>query len=129
MIRKSAVMPVKTLPLLQIIGAVSGLRQHRFCYCGRKNNSQPALYGTESDIIVDDEDTSLTDVLQNTGGFLMGVRPDAQGHAYIARRVLDERQALSTCRHTRTKQARENVKLGGAFFFMPVEKAGEMYYS
>ena len=56
--------------------------------------------------------TKLTDALENIKGFLMGIHPDAAGHAYIADQVLNFLRELNTCRHENTHTVWHNFKLG-----------------
>ena len=58
------------------------------------------------------EGTNLIDIVKDIDGFLMGVHPNAEGHAYIADRVLSELRTLHTCSHDHTASVCQPVKLG-----------------
>ncbi|MBQ9045037.1 MAG: hypothetical protein IJ112_03730 [Oscillospiraceae bacterium] len=58
------------------------------------------------------EGTDLVDIVKDVDGFLLGIHPDAEGHAYIADRVLDALAELNTCRHTHTNKLFDKVKVG-----------------
>ena len=55
--------------------------------------------------------TTLVDALKQTDKILWGIHPDAAGHDYIAQCVLNELNALNTCRHTHTAKVGPDVKL------------------
>ena len=57
------------------------------------------------------EGTHLTDIVKDISGFLYGVHPNHEGHAYIADRVLDALKDLTVCRHEHTKNVCETKKL------------------
>lgn len=59
--------------------------------------------------------TTLLDALKNIDGVLMGIHPDAEGHAYIAERVLDALQELHTCHHTNTACVNVRLLCGGKY--------------
>ena len=58
------------------------------------------------------EGTNLIDIVKDIDGFLMGVHPNAEGHAYIADCVLSELRTLHTCSHDHTASVCQPVKLG-----------------
>ena len=58
------------------------------------------------------EGTHLIDIAKDIKGFLYGVHPDHEGHAYIADCVLDALKEINTgCRHEHTKNVCETKKL------------------
>ena len=57
------------------------------------------------------EGTHLTDIVKDIKGFLYGVHPNHDGHAYIAGRVLDALKDLTVCRHEHTKNVCETRQL------------------
>lgn len=59
-----------------------------------------------------EEGTHLIDIVKDIKGFLYGVHPDHEGHAYIAGRVLDALRDLNAvCRHEHTKNVCETKEL------------------
>ena len=58
------------------------------------------------------EGTHLIDIVKDIKGFLYGVHPNHEGHAYIADRVLDALAEINTgCRHEHTKNVCETKQL------------------
>ena len=58
------------------------------------------------------EGTHLIDIVKDIKGFLYGVHPNHEGHAYIAGRVLDALAEINTgCRHEHTKNVCETKQL------------------
>lgn len=58
------------------------------------------------------EGTHLIDIVKDIKGFLYGVHPNHEGHAYIAGRVLDALRDLNAvCRHEHTKNVCETKQL------------------
>ena len=74
----------------------------------------------DADIFYDDG-TSLVDILKNVSGFLYGVHPDAEGHVYIAQRVLDALESVGKCAHTHTEFLRQTVKLPFGYALVSAE--------
>lgn len=65
-----------------------------------------------------EEGTLITDALSDTKGLLLGLHPDAEGHEYIAERVLDKVKEINTCHHTHTKNITETVKTSSGFGYV-----------
>ena len=56
--------------------------------------------------------THVLQILKDPGSFLQMVHPDAEGHAYIAERVLDALKELSVCHHEHTQTTVRKLPMG-----------------
>lgn len=64
--------------------------------------------------------TTLSDMLSNIDGVLMGIHADAAGHEYIAQCVLDGLKEINTCRHEHTKVVYERTKATRGYGYVGV---------
>lgn len=63
----------------------------------------------------------LTDAITDDRGMLLGLHPDAAGHEYIAKCVLEELKDINTCRHEHTKTVFEYVKAAKGYGYAGVQ--------
>lgn len=69
-----------------------------------------------------EDGTTLTDVIglatQDIDSVLLGIHPNADGHKYIAEKVLDAFLEINTCHHVHTKNICETVKSASGFGYI-----------